>query len=123
MACDWKSPNAKAAYQLRVSGKELEQIIEWLKIKDAPPAIIGLQEIDRAKQRDGKTNNARVLAESPGTHYGYSFAFLQPGKGNLGPDAHDPNRCRYSIELMNALTISAFWKLPLNWFSFVSQKS
>ena len=36
---------------------------------------------------------------------------------------HGPNRCRYSIEVMNALTISALMKLPLNWFSFVSQKS
>ena len=25
-----------------------------------------------------------------------------------------PKRCRYSSEEMNALTISAFWKLPLN---------
>src|SRR5262245_51793620 len=35
--------------------------------------------------------------------------------------AHGPNRCRYSIELRNALTISALMKLPLNRFSFVSQ--
>jgi len=25
-----------------------------------------------------------------------------------------PKRCRYSLETMNALTISAFWKSPLN---------
>lgn len=53
------------------SGKELEQIIEWLK-KDAPPSIIGLQEVDRAKQRSAKTNNARVLAESLGMYYAWA---------------------------------------------------
>ena len=40
-----------------------------------------------------------------------------------GADTHGPNLCRYSRELMKALTISAFRKSPLNWFSFVSQKS
>lgn len=54
------------------SGRELEQIIEWLKKKDAPPAIIGLQEVDRAKQRSSVTNNARVLAESLGMYYGWA---------------------------------------------------
>src|SRR5438128_7223365 len=28
--------------------------------------------------------------------------------------SHGPNRCRYSVEVMNALTISALTKLPLN---------
>src|SRR5712691_2856789 len=36
--------------------------------------------------------------------------------------SHGPKRCRYSVELMKALTMSAFWKLPLNWFSLASQK-
>ena len=36
---------------------------------------------------------------------------------------HGPKRCLYSPEVMKALTISAFTKLPLNWFSLVSQKS
>ena len=54
------------------SGKDLEQIIEWLKSKEAPPRIIGLQEVDRAKQRSGQTNNARVLAESFGMYYSWA---------------------------------------------------
>lgn len=54
------------------SAKELEQIIEWLKRKEAPPTIIGLQEVDRAKQRSGKTNNARILAESLGMYYAWA---------------------------------------------------
>ena len=29
-------------------------------------------------------------------------------------DCHGPKRCRYSLEVMNALTISALTKLPLN---------
>jgi hypothetical protein len=36
---------------------------------------------------------------------------------------YGPKRRRYSVDVMNALTISAFWKLPLKAFSFVSQKS
>src|SRR6266404_2386585 len=36
---------------------------------------------------------------------------LQIGRPLL---AYGPKRCRYSVELMNALTISAFWKFPLN---------
>ena len=54
------------------SAKELEQIINWLKSKEAPPAFIGLQEVDRAKQRSGKTNNARILAESLGMYYAWA---------------------------------------------------
>lgn len=54
------------------SGKELEQIVEWLKNKDAPPTIICLQEVDRAKQRSAKTNNARVFAESLGMYYAWA---------------------------------------------------
>ena len=34
-----------------------------------------------------------------------------------------PNRCLYSVEVMNAFTISAATKLPLNWFSLFSQNS
>lgn len=54
------------------SGKELEPIIDWLKSKEAPPTIIGLQEVDRAKQRTRKTNTARVLAESLGMYYAWA---------------------------------------------------
>jgi hypothetical protein len=35
---------------------------------------------------------------------------------------HGPNLLRYSSELMKALTISAWRKSPLNWFSLVNQK-
>lgn len=58
------------------SAKELEQIINWLKSTEAPPAFIGLQEVDRAKQRSGKTNNARILAESLGMYYAWAAPSL-----------------------------------------------
>lgn len=54
------------------SRKELQQIIDWLKDKDELPAIIGLQEVDRAKQRSGNANNARALAESLGMYYAWA---------------------------------------------------
>ena len=54
------------------SGKELEQIIDWLKGKGALPTLVGLQEVDRAKQRSGQTNNARILAESLGMYYAWA---------------------------------------------------
>ena len=37
--------------------------------------------------------------------------------------AHGPKRCRYSVEVMNAFTISALTKLPLKKLSLFSQKS
>jgi endonuclease/exonuclease/phosphatase family metal-dependent hydrolase len=58
------------------SGKELQQIVDWLPKK---PAIIGLQEVDRARQRSGNTNNARVLAESLGMYYAWA---APPAAGN-----------------------------------------
>ena len=39
------------------------------------------------------------------------------------PIYQGPKRCWYSAEVMKALTISAFTKLPLNWLSLLSQKS
>jgi endonuclease/exonuclease/phosphatase family metal-dependent hydrolase len=52
------------------TGAELEQIASWLKSKHA--MVIALQEVDRAKQRTGKTNNARALAESLGMFYAWA---------------------------------------------------
>ena len=41
------------------SGKELQQIIRWLKdAGSVRPAIIGLQEVDRARERSGSANHA-----------------------------------------------------------------
>lgn len=52
------------------TGAELNQIGDWLKQKGA--VVIALQEVDRAKQRTDKTNNARVLAERLGMYYAWA---------------------------------------------------
>jgi len=49
---------------------ELNQIAAWLKNKNA--LIIALQEVDRARERTRKTNNARDLAESLGMYYAWA---------------------------------------------------
>lgn len=64
------------------SGRELTQVIEWLKTMNEShvPAIVGLQEVDRRKQRSGRTNNARVLANGLGMHYAWTAP--PPASGN-----------------------------------------
>lgn len=52
------------------TGDELTKIADWLKRKR--PALIALQEVDRAKERTKKTNNARALAEQLGMHYAWA---------------------------------------------------
>lgn len=54
------------------SGKQLLQIIDWLNDNHERPAIIALQEVDRAKQRTGHVNNARELAEGLGMYYAWA---------------------------------------------------
>jgi len=54
------------------SGKELQQIIDWLKDKKERPSIIALQEVDRAKKRTGHVNHARTLAEGLGMYYAWA---------------------------------------------------
>jgi len=62
-------------------GKELQDIAHWLKSSEAPaPSIIGLQEVDRAKERTGRVNNAKALAESLGMYYAWA-APQAPEKG------------------------------------------
>jgi endonuclease/exonuclease/phosphatase family metal-dependent hydrolase len=52
------------------TGAELQQISDWLKAKHA--SLIALQEVDRAKERTQKTNNARALAEALGMYYAWA---------------------------------------------------
>ena len=62
------------------SGKELQEIAQWLKSQAPAPSIMGLQEVDRAKKRTGHENNAKALAESLGMYYAWA-APQAPGKG------------------------------------------
>ena len=52
------------------TGDDLKQIGDWLKKKQA--SIIALQEIDRARERTQRTNNARVLADQLGMYYAWT---------------------------------------------------
>src|SRR5437773_5426587 len=55
------------------TGTQLEEIARWLKGKnEATPLIIALQEVDRARQRTAKVNNARVLADRVGLYYAWA---------------------------------------------------
>lgn len=55
------------------SGKELEQIIGWLKERQGSvPMIIGLQEVDRAKSRSAHLNHAKAIAEALGMYYAWA---------------------------------------------------
>ena len=71
-------PRAKelkiVSYNIRWrSGKELQQIIRWLKdARSLRPAIIGLQEVDRARKRSGSANHAKGLADELGMYYAWT---------------------------------------------------
>jgi endonuclease/exonuclease/phosphatase family metal-dependent hydrolase len=55
------------------SGKELDQIISWLKERrGSAPMIIALQEVDRAKSRSGEVNNPKQIANALGMNYAWA---------------------------------------------------
>ena len=64
------------------SGKELQEIVRWLKDAGSQrPAIIGLQEVDRARERSGSANHAKRIADELGMHYAWTAPHAtKPGK-------------------------------------------
>jgi endonuclease/exonuclease/phosphatase family metal-dependent hydrolase len=55
-------------------GEDLKKIIKLLR-EDAEignPAIVALQEVDRQKERSGKTNTAKLLADELGLYYAWA---------------------------------------------------
>ena len=55
------------------SGEELQQIVRWVKDgTGSTAAIIGLQEMDRAKQRTGRANHAKAIASALGMYYAWA---------------------------------------------------
>lgn len=55
------------------SGKELEHILAWLKDRrGSAPMIVGLQEVDRAKSRSARVNNAKAIADVLGMYYAWA---------------------------------------------------
>jgi len=68
---DEKTAMAIATYNIRWrTGDELTQICKWLKDKHA--VVIALQEVDRAKERTKRSNNARAVAEELGMYYAWA---------------------------------------------------
>jgi endonuclease/exonuclease/phosphatase family metal-dependent hydrolase len=56
------------------SGEDLKKIIKLFR-EDAEignPAIVALQEVDRQKQRSGRTNTAKLLADELGLYYAWA---------------------------------------------------
>jgi endonuclease/exonuclease/phosphatase family metal-dependent hydrolase len=55
------------------SGKELEQIINWLRERrGSAPMIVALQEVDRAKPRSNNVNSAKQTADALGLYYAWT---------------------------------------------------
>jgi endonuclease/exonuclease/phosphatase family metal-dependent hydrolase len=56
------------------SGEALHKLAQLLKddTEIGGASILGLQEVDRHKQRSGKTNTAKILAEELGMHYAWA---------------------------------------------------
>lgn len=89
------------------TGTELQEIVRWLKgNKDVTaPVIIGLQEVDRAKERTGKTNNARALAEDLGLYY--AWAAPPPPKNDRSPEEET------GVELLSTFRLNDVTRIVL----------
>lgn len=83
------------------AGDELQKIADWLKAKQ--PAIIALQEVDRVRQRTGKTNTARVIAEKLGMYY----AWAAP------PSVKDATEEETGVELLSPYPLSDVTRIVL----------
>ena len=84
------------------TGAELQTIIEWLK-KSPDVVLIALQEVDRAKPRTNKTNNARALAEGLGMYY----AWAAP------PPAANEREEETGVELLSRYPLTAVTRIVL----------
>jgi endonuclease/exonuclease/phosphatase family metal-dependent hydrolase len=56
------------------SGEDLRKIIKVFREDHelGNPAVVALQEVDRSKERSGKTNTAKLLADELGLHYAWA---------------------------------------------------
>ncbi|HEX7175379.1 MAG TPA: endonuclease/exonuclease/phosphatase family protein [Pyrinomonadaceae bacterium] len=80
------------SYNIRYrDGEDLQELIRLL--KDDPEiggaALIGLQEVDRNKERTGRANTPRLLAEALGMHYAWA-APPPPPKDGAKPPKKEP---------------------------------
>lgn len=81
-----KIPVSPVSNQLKIvsynirwrSGEELQRIIHWLNDSNGTvkPAVVALQEVDRAKKRSGNANHARAIANALGMYYAWAAPSL-----------------------------------------------
>jgi endonuclease/exonuclease/phosphatase family metal-dependent hydrolase len=90
------------------SGKELEQIINWLKDRrGSAPMIVGLQEVDRAKTRSDRVNNAKQIADALGMYY----AWTAPGP--TGADTPKVTEEETGVELLSPYPLTEVTRIIL----------
>lgn len=88
------------------SGTELQQIIRWLKESiGARPAIIGLQEVDRAKKRTGSINHAKEIGNKLGMYY----AWAAPHQPTSAPSSEEET----GVELLSSFPLSDLTRIVL----------
>lgn len=81
------------SYNIRYrAGEDLQELIKLL--KDDPEiggaALIGLQEVDRNRERTGHANTPRLLAEALGMHYAWAAPPPPPPKDGAKPPKKQP---------------------------------
>ena len=85
------------------TGAELDRIAAWLKSKGV--CLIALQEVDRAKQRTARVNNARALAEKLNLYY----AWAAPPLPKDAPDKEEPT----GVALLSPVPLTDITRLVL----------
>ena len=89
------------------SGEELQQIVRWLKERiGSRPALIGLQEVDRAKKRSGSANHARKIADELGMYYTWT-APHQPASRKIQEEEET------GVELLSSFPLSDITRIVL----------
>ena len=88
------------------SGEELQTIINWLKeVTGSRPAIIGLQEVDRAKKRTGSINHAKEIANKLGMYY----AWAAPHQPPSAPSSEEET----GVELLSSYPLTDITRIVL----------
>jgi len=98
------APISIVTYNIRWrTGAELQRLGEWLKTKH--PLVIALQEVDRAKLRTNKTDNARTLAGELGMYYAWAAPPL--------PQSSQEKEEETGVELLSPYPLSEVTRIVL----------
>jgi len=103
----------KASSQIRIvsynirwrTGTQLQEIARFLKGNNKQPLIIGLQEVDRAKARTGKADNARLLAD----YLGFYYAWTAPPSPKSDKSAEEET----GVEILSSFPLKEITRLVL----------